>query len=64
MKRLFSMITLALLATLSVRGEGLDSLTFYVMAGDSCMQQYNTYEGAILNGGHRRDGCRVQSIRA
>ena len=38
------MITLALLATLSVRGEGLDSLTFYVMAGDSCMQQYNTYE--------------------
>ena len=38
------MITLALLATLSVRGEGLDSLTFYVMAGDSCMQQFNTYE--------------------
>ena len=38
------MITLALLATLSVRGEGLDSLTFYVIAGDSCMQQYNTYE--------------------
>ena len=38
------MITLALLTTLSVRGEGLDSLTFYVMAGDSCMQQYNTYE--------------------
>ena len=44
MKRLFSMITLALLTTLSVRGEGLDSLTFYVMAGESCMQQYNTYE--------------------
>ena len=44
MKRLFSIITLALLTTLSVRGEGLDSLTFYVMAGDSCMQQYNTYE--------------------
>ena len=38
------MITLALLTTLSVRGEGLDSLTFYVRAGDSCMQQYNTYE--------------------
>ena len=38
------MITLALLATLSVRGEGLDSLSFYVQAGDSCMQQYNTYE--------------------
>ena len=44
MKRLFSIITLALLTTLSVRGEGLDSLTFYVMAGDSCMQQYNTYK--------------------
>ena len=38
------MITLALLTTLSVRGEGLDSLSFYVQAGDSCMQQYNTYE--------------------
>ena len=44
MKRLFSIITLALLTTLSVRGEGIDSLTFYVQAGDSCMQQYNTYE--------------------
>ena len=44
MKSLLSLITLALLTTLSVRGEGLDSLTFYVMAGDSCMQQYNTYE--------------------
>ena len=44
MKRLFSLITLALLTTLSVRGEGLDSLSFYVQAGDSCMQQYNTYE--------------------
>ena len=38
------MITLALLTTLSVRGEGLDSLSFYVQAGDSCMQQYNTCE--------------------
>jgi len=44
MKSLFSIITLALLTTLSVRGEGLDSLSFYVQAGDSCMQQYNTYE--------------------
>ena len=44
MKRLFSIIILALLTTLSVRGEGLDSLSFYVQAGDSCMQQYNTYE--------------------
>jgi len=44
MKSLSSIITLALLTTLSVRGEGLDSLSFYVQAGDSCMQQYNTYE--------------------
>ncbi len=44
MKSLFSIITLALLTTLSVRGEGLDSLSFYVQAGDSCMQQYNTYK--------------------
>ncbi|MBR2097662.1 MAG: CDC27 family protein [Prevotella sp.] len=44
MKSLLSLITLALLTTLSVRGEGLDSLSFYVQAGDSCMQQYNTYE--------------------
>ena len=43
-KSLLSLITLALLTTLSVRGEGLDSLSFYVQAGDSCMQQYNTYE--------------------
>ena len=44
MKSLLSLITLALLTTLSVRGEGLDSLSFYVQAGDNCMQQYNTYE--------------------
>ena len=44
MKRLFSIIILALLTTLSVRGEDLDSLTYYVQAGDSCMQHYNTYE--------------------
>ena len=44
MKSLLSLITLALLTTLSVRGEGLDSLSFYVQAGDSCMQQYNTFE--------------------
>ena len=44
MKSLLSLITLALLTTLSVRGEGLDSLSFYVQAGDSCMQQYTTYE--------------------
>ena len=44
MKSLFSIITLALLTALSVKGEGVDSLQIYVQAGDSCMQQYDTYE--------------------
>ncbi len=44
MKSLFSMITLALLMVLPAQGEGVDSLQIYVQAGDSCMQQYNTYE--------------------
>ena len=44
MKSLFSIITLALLMVLPAQGEGGDSLQIYVMAGDSCMQQYNTYE--------------------
>ena len=47
------MLTLALLTTLSASGEGLshkkaepqvDSLTICLQAGDSCMQQYNTFE--------------------
>ena len=38
------MITLALLMVLPAQGEGGDSLQIYVQAGDSCMQQYNTYE--------------------
>ena len=44
MKSLFSIITLALLTALSAKGEGVDSLQIYVQAGDSCMQQYDTYE--------------------
>ena len=44
MKSLFSIITLALLTALSAKGEGVDSLQIYLQAGDSCMQQYNTYE--------------------
>ena len=44
MKGLFSIITLALLMVLPAQGEGGDSLQIYVQAGDSCMQQYNTYE--------------------
>ena len=44
MKSLFSIIILALLTALPVRGEVVDSLQIYVQAGDSCMQQFNTFE--------------------
>ena len=44
MKGLLSLITLALLMVLPAQGEGGDSLQIYVQAGDSCMQQYDTYE--------------------
>ena len=48
MRSLLSMITLALLTVLPVRGEDIDSLQIYVQAGDSCMQEFNTFE-ALLN---------------
>ena len=32
------------MTALSAKGEGVDSLQIYVQAGDSCMQQYNTFE--------------------
>ena len=44
MKSLLSLITLALLTVLPVRGEDIDSLQIYVQAGDSCMQAFNTFE--------------------
>ena len=44
MHRLFTMSILALLAATTARGEGLDSLQICVQLGDSCMQQYNTFE--------------------
>lgn len=45
MKKILSLsFTLALLTILPVRGEGVDSLLVYVQAGDSCMQQFNTFE--------------------
>lgn len=46
MKKILSLfIPLALLTALPVRGEGfVDSLQVYVQAGDSCMQQFNTFE--------------------
>ena len=43
-KQLSLTFTLALLTILPVRGEGVDSLQVYVQAGDSCMQQFNTFE--------------------
>ena len=46
MKKILSLfVLLALLTALPVRGEGfVDSLQVYVQAGDSCMQQFNTFE--------------------
>ena len=44
MKKLLTLMTLALLAAATVRGEALDSLALLVQRGDSMMQQYNTYE--------------------
>ena len=43
MHRLFTMFILALLTATTAQGEGSDSLQIYVQRGDSCMQQYNTY---------------------
>ena len=43
-KQLSLSFTLALLTILPVRSEGVDSLLVYVQAGDSCMQQFNTFE--------------------
>ena len=46
MKKILSLfVPLALLTALPVRGEGfVDSLQVYVQAGDSCTQQFNTFE--------------------
>ena len=44
MKKIVTMFVLALLAVMPVKGEDIDSLEFYLQAGDSCMQQYNTFE--------------------
>ena len=42
MKKLLTLMTLALLAATTVRGEALDSLALLVQRGDSLMKQYNT----------------------
>jgi tetratricopeptide (TPR) repeat protein len=54
MKQILTVIILALLTIIPVRGEVLakkkivepvtDSLTIFIQAGDSCMQQFNTFE--------------------
>ena len=44
MNRLFTILALALLTVSTAHGEGLDSLTICMQQGDSCMQQYNTFE--------------------
>ena len=41
---LMTIIALALLAVTPTRGEGSDSLQVLLQQGDSCMQQYNTFE--------------------
>ena len=41
---LMTIIALALLAVTPARGEGSDSLQVLLQQGDSCMQQYNTFE--------------------
>ena len=41
---LMTIIALALLAVIPARGEGSDSLQVLIQRGDSCMQQYNTFE--------------------
>ena len=44
MNRLFTILALALLTVSPVQGEALDSLAVCMQKGDSCMQQYNTFE--------------------
>ncbi|MBQ3361242.1 MAG: hypothetical protein IJG46_03795 [Prevotella sp.] len=44
MNRITIMFILALLTATTAKGEGLDSLQMLVQRGDSCMQQYNTFE--------------------
>ncbi len=44
MNRIATLFSLVLLTVLPVRGEDLDSLAVCLQRGDSCMQQYNTFE--------------------
>lgn len=44
MNKILSLFALALLTVSPVQGEGIDSLVVCMLQGDSCMQQYNTFE--------------------
>lgn len=44
MNRIATLFSLVLLTVLPVRGEDSDSLAVCLQRGDSCMQQYNTFE--------------------
>ena len=42
--RIHTILTLALWAALPLKAEVTDSVQLFVQLGDSCMQQYNTFE--------------------
>ena len=44
MNKFLTLFSLALLTVLPVKGEDSDSLSICLQKGDSCMQQYNTFE--------------------
>ena len=44
MNKFLTLFSLALLTVLPVKGEDSDSLSVCLQKGDSCMQQYNTFE--------------------
>ena len=44
MKRILVLINIVLLLTIVSKAEDIDTLKIYIEAGDSCMQQYNTFE--------------------
>ena len=44
MKRILVLINIVLLLTIVSKAEDSDSLKICIEAGDSCMQQYNTFE--------------------
>ena len=47
MNKILTLFSLALLTVLPVKGEDSDSLSVCLQKGDSCMQQYNTFEASV-----------------